>query len=401
MRRVLFGIVVSMSLALSAQAQPPASKSARSGPSAFNPDFSLILNGTYGSFSRDPETYALPGFPLGGETGPGERGFALSESELVVSANIDHLFFGNFIGAVSPEGEFEVEEAYVQTLALPAGFTLKAGRFLSGIGYLNGQHPHRFDFVDTALPYRAFLANRYGDDGAQLRWLAPTALFIELGAEWMRGDAFPAGGAANKGRGTVAGFVHFGGDVGVSHSWRGGVSRLRAQADERLTGDIDNAPDAFTGTSDVSVLDIVWKWAPNGNARRTNFKLQGEYLWREEQGEFVADVNGAGAGPNTDAYRSDQTGWYLQAVYQFMPRWRVGVRHDELRTRELEANSNDAVLDTAGHRPRRDSLMVDFSASEYSRLRLQFNRDRSQPETDNQVMLQYIMSLGAHGAHTF
>ena len=34
--------------------------------------------------------------------------------------------------------------------------------------------------------------------------------------------------------------------------------------------------------------------------------------------------------------------------------------------------------------------------------RLQFARDRSQfAVTDNQVFLQYIMSLGAHGAHKF
>jgi len=34
-------------------------------------------------------------------------------------------------------------------------------------------------------------------------------------------------------------------------------------------------------------------------------------------------------------------------------------------------------------------------------VRLQLNRDDSGPETDDQVVLQYIMSLGAHGAHRF
>ena len=48
------------------------------------------------------------------------------------------------------------------------------------------------------------------------------------------------------------------------------------------------------------------------------------------------------------------------------------------------------------------SLMVDWSPSEFSRLRLQFARDYSRMnEPDNQIFLQYIMSLGAHGAHTF
>jgi hypothetical protein len=46
--------------------------------------------------------------------------------------------------------------------------------------------------------------------------------------------------------------------------------------------------------------------------------------------------------------------------------------------------------------------MVDFSASEFSRLRLQYARDEArQGFTDNQWILQYQMSLGAHGAHSF
>ena len=47
------------------------------------------------------------------------------------------------------------------------------------------------------------------------------------------------------------------------------------------------------------------------------------------------------------------------------------------------------------------SAMIDFSHSEYSRLRLQYTRDYTLPEADNQFFLQYVMSLGAHGAHAF
>jgi len=46
--------------------------------------------------------------------------------------------------------------------------------------------------------------------------------------------------------------------------------------------------------------------------------------------------------------------------------------------------------------------MFDFSPSEFSRFRLQLGAYRSNPSlTDRQIFLQYIMSLGAHGAHTF
>ena len=358
-----------------------------SAANAFNPAISAILTGTYGQFSRDPANYAIPGFALGEETGPGERGFSLGESELSISANVDDKFYGSLTAALAPEGGVGVEEAYVQTTALPQGFSLKAGRFFSGIGYLNDQHAHVWDFVDAPLAYRAMLGNQYGDDGVQLRWLAPTDLFMEFGAELLRGDHFPAGGAADNGRGSVTAFAHVGGDVGDSHSWRFGLSQLRADASGRESGD---TPDTFEGTSHVNIADFVWKWAPHGNAKTTNFKFQTEYMQRSEDGQF----NGLG-------YNADQNGWYSQAIYQFMPRWRVGVRYDRLSADDTGPVFAGTVLDTLGHTPQRTSLMLDFSNSEFSRLRLQYNHDESQPVRDDQVFLQYIMSIGAHGAHQY
>src|SRR5437763_1179071 len=113
------------------------------------------------------------------------------------------------------------------TASPPGGFTLRAGRFFSGIGYLNEQHSHTWDFADQALPYRVFLNNQYDDDGVQLRWLAPTTQFVEFGGELFRGDAFPAGGAARVGFGTHSLFAHTGGDLDESSSYRTGLSWLR------------------------------------------------------------------------------------------------------------------------------------------------------------------------------
>jgi hypothetical protein len=46
--------------------------------------------------------------------------------------------------------------------------------------------------------------------------------------------------------------------------------------------------------------------------------------------------------------------------------------------------------------------MVDFSPSEFSRLRVQYAWDQARfTDTDDELSLQYIMSLGAHGAHKF
>jgi hypothetical protein len=56
----------------------------------------------------------------------------------------------------------------------------------------------------------------------------------------------------------------------------------------------------------------------------------------------------------------------------------------------------------SGYNPTRNTLVTDWSPSEFSRIRLQLARDNSRSgQPDNQVFVQYIMSLGAHGAHKF
>ena len=54
-----------------------------------------------------------------------------------------------------------------------------------------------------------------------------------------------------------------------------------------------------------------------------------------------------------------------------------------------------------GGDPTRYSLMVDWSNSEFSRMRFQYNHDSASVDSDNQFGLQYIFSIGAHGAHSF
>ncbi len=101
-------------------------------------------------------------------------------------------------------------------------------------------------------------------------------------------------------------------------------------------------------------------------------------------------------------YRSVQSGWYVQGIYQFMPRWRLGLRTERLDAGNPDYGSNAGLYALSDYRPRKSSLMVDFNPSEFSRVRLQFAQDRSrQGASDNQLFLQYQMSLGAHGAHGY
>lgn len=403
-----------------AQAQTAASAAAsRTGENAFNPAISLILQGTYARTSQDPNNFAITGFvPSGGEVGPPKRSFGLGESELDISASIDPYFRGVAIVALTPENEVEVEEAYFQTLSLPLGLTLKGGRFFSGIGYQNEIHQHAWDFQDAPLPYKAFLGRQLGHDGVQLKWLAPTPVFLELGAELASGESFPGTDRNKNGAAAATLFAHAGDDIGESLAWRGGVSYLRASARNRSYDDIDAlggpVTNTFNGRARLWVIDGILKWAPGGNATRMNVKLQGEYFRLKQEGALTYDDT-AQAAPQfgvafTDSFRASQSGWYAQGVWQFMPRWRAGYRYDALKRGTIDngivANglgptaADFPVL--ASHDPTRNTVMLDFNPTEFSRFRLQFAADKSRVGvTDNQVFLQYIHSLGAHGAHKF
>lgn len=371
--------------------------------SALNPGISLILSGTYANLSQNPDDYTITGFQAGGEIGPGDRGLSLAESELNIYGNISPYFYGSLSLALEPDNSVAVEEAYVQTTALPAGLTLKAGRYFSGIGYLNEQHAHVWDFVDSPLVYQAFLGGQYGDDGVQLKWVAPTDLFVEIGVEAGRGHIADTDGKNKNGAAAGSLFAHLGGDVGLSNSWRAGLSYLRISPDARQSNNLNNDGDyvtnSFNGTDKIWIADFVWKWAPNGNSSYTNFKLQAEYMHRDESGTLNYDAEGANLPGN---YQADQSGWYVQGVYQFMRYWRTALRYDRLNGGSVNYGSNNPFLLTDGYDPDRVSFMLDYSPDEFSRIRLQVAQDRSRDNaTDNQIFIQYIMSLGSHGAHKF
>ena len=378
-----------------------------SGSKSFNPDISLILDGRYSSFSQDPESYEIPGFMLGAEAGPGTSGLALGHSELVISANADDKFYGRFtlaFGYHEGETEVEIEEAFFQTLGLNYGLTVRGGRFYSDIGYLNSQHQHQWDFADAPLVYRALFGNQLLDDGVQLTWLAPTDIYLSFGSEIFQGSRFPLSAESGNGFGAYTLFAKTGGDIGDSNSWLAGISYLDADVADRTSsghahGEFadGHAAPSFSGDSVTWGVDFVWKWAPGGNRRQRNLQLQYEYYARKDDGQLTHDEE-------YGSYRGDQSGWYAQAVYQFIPRWRLGMRYDALDSSASGSNYElitEAGLDNEGHKPQRFSLMTDWSNSEFSRFRLQYNRDESSPEVDNQWILQYLLGLGAHGAHQY
>jgi hypothetical protein len=370
----------------SVEAPAPAAAPSGGNANAFNPAISVILNGSYTSHSLDPQHYQRAGFPLvaGGEPSP--RGFSLGESEVSLASNIDEKFYGQLtLTAESENGEDHVgvEEAFVDTTALPDGFNLRLGRFFSNIGYLNSHHAHTDNFFDRPLAYQAFLGSQYGDDGAQLRWLAPTDLYLEVGGEIFRGQNYPSGGAEHSGAGVKTLFAHAGGDIGVESSWLAGLSMLKSSANA--------ADDGFSGDSTLYIADATWKWAPQGNFKDGGVTLRSEY--------FIDNRDGTATNPIDDTmpllWHGARRGAYVEGVYRLNRTWDLGYRYDKLWADRTGPYAS--AFD-----PYRNSVELSWHNSEFSLLRLQFSRDEpSADSTDNALTLQYQVSLGAHGAHKF
>ena len=187
----------------------------------FNPSIGIVLNGKYSNFSK--KTSEIAGFAVGEEGERGSEGFAIGESELNFSSNIDDKFFGHMTAAIVREDgsdKIELEEAYVETtpgLGLPTGLSLKAGRAFWKIGYLNEHHVHTDDFADRPLPYRVFVNKAFNDDGIQASYILPTDFYAEIGGGSYRGDDFPLGGG--DGNSNHSAYLRVGGDISENQNW--------------------------------------------------------------------------------------------------------------------------------------------------------------------------------------
>lgn len=365
---------------------------------SFNPSIGVIFNGKLSAFSENTSEFA--GFGVGEEGERGRKGLAIDETELNFSANVDDKFFGSATAAIVREGgedKIELEEAYIQTLpgaGLPSGLRAKLGRAFWTFGYLNEHHSHADDFADRPLPNRVFLNNSFNDDGAEVAWVLPTNFYSEVGAGLFRGDDFPLGGAT-EGISAWSAFARVGGDIGRNQSWRIGGYVLSGDTDGRSSNEDEVS---FIGSTRLYGADIRYVWAPTGNNQDSEVILQGEFFHRKEKGTYEDSNAGTGAG----AFDDSSNGWYLQSIYKFDRNWRTGARYSRLTPADVNGALVGSALDSSGHDPQAFALMTDWSNSEFSRVRLQYNYEElAQGKDDHQLILQYVMSIGAHGAHAY
>ncbi|MFU8896200.1 MAG: zinc-regulated TonB-dependent outer membrane receptor [Gammaproteobacteria bacterium] len=409
---------------------------------AFNPAMSIIVDGAYYWDNVRGEAFEIieeaDGFAMGhghsdgDEHGGLERGFNLREVEFAFSGTVDP-YFDAFVLLVFDGDEIELEEAFITTRALPAGLQAKFGKFLSDVGYINKQHPHSWDFSDRPL-VNELLFSDHGlqETGIQLSWLAPTTQYLRLGVEALQGETsgvanFIGEEAAINGTARIledasgprlfTGFAKFAPDLGFDHALQLGVSYGYASSFQN-TEEHSTRFEDHEGTASFWGIDGVYKYTPPGAVGgRGAFKLQGEYFYRERDIDrrdvyFACHPAGIDCGDpaaqwqigdvrNEQSFKEKQDGYYLQALYGLAPRWNIGTRIEQVGLTNETGRGDGEDWDDS----RRYSAVLNYMPTEFSRLRLQFSRGDiavdGEREKFNQVFLQFQMSLGVHGAHTF
>ncbi len=377
---------------------------ARAGSAYMNISFDVLTDAGGSTASRPSDFLQL------GDHDPINRGFSLPNAEIALDGAVDPYFkgFANIALKLDENDEtsIELEEAYLQTTALPANLQAKAGQFYAGFGRQNPQHPHQWAFVDDPIILtRAFGPDGLRNIGAQVSWLAPTPFYTEAFLGVLNPQGETAFSFRNPGEADAFGVDRVHGRATTDQTLRGPgdllyVPRLASSFD--LTDQqtlLVGASAAFgpndTGSglhSQVYGLDLYWKWkAANAQAGFPFLSLQTEALYQRYE---------AGADPSQPlpAETLRDWGFYSQVLWGFKPRWVAGLRGEY-------ANGNSGAYDAddvfRGERTR-ISPGLTFYPSEFSKLRLQYNYDQGALfGTEHSVWLQVEFLLGAHGAHKF
>ena len=351
------------------QTQAAALASAEQGPSlggaggsaakALNPDISVIGDfiGALGGNSQQ-NTVSLQPIPA----------FQMHESEVGFQSIIDPYARGDFFISFGEEG-VNLEEGYITFTALPAGFVAKVGKMRSAFGKVNTMHNHVLPWVERPLVSNNLVAGEDGIDDAgfsiQRILPAPKGIFLEATGQLFRGDAGDVFKSSQ--RSDVSTVAHLRGyrDINESTNLDLGVSYAR--------GHNDVGSDFLTHLYGV---DATLRWKPLRRSIYHSFVARSEFIWSDRQ-----------------QLRTTQKsfGYYASADYQLGRRWFLGGRYDHSdRSRE------DALTDKGG------SVVLTYWPSEFSQLRGQYRFTRYANNIDtNELFVQLIFSLGAHGAHPF
>ena len=338
----------------------------------------------------------------GGAHDPNQNGFTVQNVELTLSAAVDPYFDAqaNIIFQIDSNGEtvVELEEAFFLTRSLPGGLQLKGGQYFTEFGRLNKQHAHRWSFVDQALVLsRFFGGDGLRSQGVRLSWLTPTEWYSELivGMQNAKGETVTsflnAPGEDVAGHELLDRDARDLGDLLYSARWLNGFD-LSDTLSMNLGVSGLWGPNASGDNTDTNIFGTDWylKWQPTRTQRGFPFvSWHTEVLWRRYEA-------GDAGMPGQETLKD--RGLFTQALWGFRPGWVAGLRW------EYATADGDTAADPMRDTRKRFASNLTWYPTEYSKLRLQYNRDWAQhliERSADSIWLQVEFSLGSHAAHEF
>jgi hypothetical protein len=385
-----------------------------------------------------------------GDHDPNQRGFTLQGVEFSMQGAVDPYFRGNLnlSYGLTPAGEssLELEEGWLETVALPANLQLRVGQIITLFGRQNTQHLHAWSYVDTPLVNGRYLGpDGLRNPGAWVSWLMPVPFYSQFifGIQNSQGEtaaSFRGGeGAldAEEVPGVPFSYRPSDNDRGVQHfddmllSGRYEASLDLTDTQVLLMG-LSGAfgPNSRGGSeggntrTSIAGMDVTWKWtSPNqhGGFPFVAWQTEGMIRWYDA-GYFDWDLNGDGEASPYEMVNPatgkpavlpfenlTDYGLYSQVQYGFRKGWVAGLRFDWVSGDTAYYETLGLVYDGAQYytdparAPRwRLSPNMTWYPTEFSKLRLQFNYDQRTAWPDAySVWLQMEISLGAHAAHKF
>ncbi len=334
------------------QAAPDAQPPPPSSSKIFNPDIAVIGNflGAAGSNPQVPTP-----------------AFQMQEVEVSFQAAVDPYARADFYVAIGQDGSVDLEEGYATFTSLPLGLLAKVGKLRAAFGKVNQMHNHVLPWTDRPLMTDNLLGGEEGlsDAGFSVSRLIPNrAMFIEATAEVYRGESE---------------IYHAPTSSDLTY-----VGRLRGYRDISEAANIDvggsfayghNGVEA-AATTQLIGFDAAFRYRPLRTALYRRFIARAEMVW-SRRSELTGQPQSFGA--------------YVSGEYQFSRRWYVGGRFD------YADRADDPTLTDKG-----GSLLLTFWPSEFSQIRSQYRHTRyAEGTTANQFLVQFLFSIGAHGAHTF
>ena len=346
-----------------AGAQLPVYGGSAAAAKALNPDISVIGDfvGAAGGNTAPPLATLQP-FPS----------LQMHESEIGLQAIIDPYARGDFFISFGEEG-VDLEEGYITFTALPAGFVAKVGKMRSAFGKVNTLHNHVLPWIDRPLVTTNLVGGEDGidDAGFSLQRIlpAPKGIFLEATGQVFRGDSDDVFHAQQRS------------DVST-------VEHLRAYRDITESTNLDIGASYARGHNNGTVLapgdfvtqlygvDATLRWKPLRRSIYHSFVGRSEFIWSQRQ-QFPREQRAFG--------------WYASGDYQLGRRWFAGGRFDWSDRSQFDSLTDKGAAATLTYWP-----------SEFSQIRGEYRFTKyAEDKESNELLMQLIFSLGAHGAHPF